>query len=137
MIAAVHAALGTQTARCPACRRSAALREEWGCDKPSGREVWSGTCTACLGAGCDACAMRGTAPRERCPSSMTDDEGRAVMRALSAYRNGVLPAEGGWGDQCARGMAMVDLAAMEAGRCQEDAQKRAAQPKSSSAKRGR
>lgn len=127
--------MGVQTARCPACRKSPELRKEWGCDAPAGREVWSGTCAACLGAGCDACGKRGTVPRERCPSSMADSEARAAVRALGAYRNGVLPSDGGWGEQCARGAALLDLAAMEASRCEEDARKRAEAPISAAPRR--
>ena len=117
---------GGQGAKCPKCR-TPSLRKAWGCDAPAEDPVYSRTCTACRGNGtdCQECQGRGQVMRYRCPQSETDVLGMTVVRALSQWQNGVLPGPGGWGDQCSRLAELVDVAAAEKHRIDEQAQQAA------------
>jgi hypothetical protein len=129
----VHAAYGEQVAKCPKCR-TPELRERWGCDKPAAVAVYARTCEACFGldSGCTTCDGRGEVRRDRCPSSDADDVGRVVIRALHQLQNGVLPIDGGWSEQSAKLMRLVDIAASERNKLQE-AEARAAEARAKAA----
>lgn len=122
-----------QPAKCPKCR-TPELRERWGCDKAAAVSVYARTCESCFGldSKCEACGGRGELLRDRCPSSDAGDIGRIVLRALSQYQNGILPVDGGWADQSAKLMRLVDIAASERGKLQ-DAEARAAEAKAKQA----
>lgn len=87
------------------------------------------TCEYCLGAGC-VCAGRpcsscvnGKSYRYRCPTAEAGDLGRIVVRAYAQWSNGVLPAEGGWGDQGAKISRLVDLVTGEIAEIEEASRK--------------
>lgn len=121
MIAAVHAAYGLQAARCPKCREPA-LRERWGCDKPAAAPVYQSSCHACFGTtlDCETCGGHGKLMFDRCPSARASRFAREVVSLLGMVKDkGVLPAAGGYGDQPARLMSLIEVAWMEANRLEE------------------
>lgn len=117
VLAAVHAACGPQKARCPDCRRdpTGQRRITWGCDALANEPVWASTCPECLrfDLECPRCGGSGEIVHYRCPSALTDSEGRAAASLASYATVGVLPAPGGYGAQRARGAQLINLAAME------------------------
>lgn len=104
--------MGIQAAKCPACREPA-LRERFGCDKKATNAVWTGTCEFCIGSGCPECANTGERWRYRCPTSMTDDDGRRALEFACAIEIGFLPDNGSYGHQVHSGMNAINLARME------------------------
>lgn len=69
---------------------------------------------------CTHCGGTGEVMHFRCPSSMTDAEGRGAVRGFGAASYGIPPEVGGWAEQCARGVALIDVAAFEVARIRED-----------------
>lgn len=67
--------------------------------------------------------------RDRCPSSDAGDLGRLVLRAWSNVQRGVMPVSGGYSEQPAKLMRLVDMAASERGKLME-AEQRAAESRS-------
>lgn len=59
------------------------------------------------------CQGTGEIGHLRCPSSMTDAEGRAAAAAASYASAGILATSGGWGEQRSRGAQLSNVAAME------------------------
>ena len=120
-------------AKCPKCR-TPELRERWGCDKPAERAVYARTCEACFGldSSCTACGGRGEVHRDRCPSSEAGDVGRVVIRAYNQLQNSLLPVDGGWCEQSAKLMHLVEIAASERNKLLE-AEQRAAEARAKAA----
>ena len=114
------------------------MRKAWGCDAPSEAPVYTRTCMACQGASeaCGECGGRGQVTRYRCPASESDQMGAIVVRTLANTQNGILPAAGGWANQSAKLMRLVDLASGEKGRI-EEAQRSAKPPATKGAQGGR
>lgn len=104
--------MGTQAAKCPACREPQ-LRDRFGCDKAAKMPSWIGTCEFCIGRGCDQCANTGDRVHFRCPASMTSDDGRRALEFACAMELGFLPDEGPYGHQCHSGMNCINLVRME------------------------
>lgn len=113
--------MGTQSAKCPACREPA-LRVKFGCDEKARWPVWTSTCPSCLGTGCDVCEKAGELHYYRCPNSMTNDDGRRALEFAMAYENGFLPDEGPYGRQVNSGMTLINLVRMERAKIQRAAQ---------------
>ena len=114
MIAAAHNAWGRQNAKCPRCREPK-LREQWGCDAPAKWPIFSSTCPACLGAGCEECHNKGQVQHNRCPKSQSSDAASEIIRLASAVEAGFLPTAGGYGDQPGRIMRLIEIALHERG----------------------
>lgn len=83
------------------------------------------TCDACHGSDpkCEECGGRGESIRYRCPQSEAGDVGPLVVRTLAQWQNGVMPASGGWAQQCAKLSQLVDIAAGEKAKIDEAASK--------------
>lgn len=81
------------------------------------------TCAVCLGAAtsCEECGGRGEVQRDRCPASEAGELGGIVLRAYGQWQNGVMPAGGGWAEQCSKLSRLVDIAAGERGKIEEAA----------------
>lgn len=112
MIAAAHNAWGRQNAKCPRCREPK-LREQWGCDAPAKWPIFSSTCPACLGAGCEECQQKGQVQHYRCPKSQSSGPAFEVIRLASAVEAGFLPTAGGYGDQPSAIMRLIEIALHE------------------------
>jgi hypothetical protein len=87
--------------------------------------VYVRTCEVCLGHDpeCVACEGKGESLRYRCPQSESGEVGHLVVRAAAQWQNGVLPAAGGWANQCAKLARLVDVASSERGKIEEGAAK--------------
>ncbi len=71
-------------------------------------------CLACGGGdarlGCDACDGTGRLTLKACPQQMLTSRTRDALRMARFARDGFLPRAGGWRDQTARDVALLDFA---------------------------
>jgi hypothetical protein len=107
--------MGTQTAKCPACREPS-LRARWGCDADAENPSWEGTCEFCIGSGCPECDGQGVRRRYRCPNSMSGPDGQVALQFATAYDAGFLPSAGSYGEQGHKAMSLIGLVRMERSR---------------------
>jgi hypothetical protein len=106
---------GTQSAKCPKCREPQ-LRKQWGCDEAAAWPIYTQSCGSCCGAGCADCQNRGSVAVNRCPFSQTGSYALEIARLASAVEAGFLPTAGGYLDQPAAIMRLVELTLQEKAR---------------------
>lgn len=88
---------------CKRCRKSASLREEWGCERDTPVPTFEIPCSLCEGAGdetCPTCKGRGVEGITRCPNVTLPSVYRQTISAVSMAKQGLgLPFNGGTFDQ--------------------------------------
>lgn len=121
MRAAAQVAFGDVEARCPACVREPAMREEWGCDQPAEEPVFWITCTTCDGGDphCETCGGTAKQSMYRCPANVLWPGAGRLVDAYQWSEKGLLPSEGGVADQPAILIRSLKEFGREVGRIKE------------------
>lgn len=95
------------------CKENQEAARAWGCHEPAPKALVEIKCPACGGDGgdCECCEDTGVFRLTRCPRSVLADASDEVALVESLYllEAGILPAEGGWSDQCGQWTSAVRL----------------------------
>lgn len=150
MKALVHLSCDEGIPDCTKCTRDVRLREEFGCDEPAWRPcrcygtdprcedcggtgkiphvVFTVSCSACGGDGCERCDRDGKYGMMRCPKKLVElrpDVVRAFVACQRFEEHGVLPVAGGTDQQSAPFMFALRIYQHERGVLMEERRKQA------------